>query len=144
MTTESGQRIDTRDPAINMARQILYRFAAQALMDPRTGNWKKLKEFEDDLLIHEAAAFLRSLHLVDRPQNLGPGEQPSSELCVKSLLMNLYRAPQRRSTRLMSRHSVCLFHRRARPMKPNTSTASLSSSVQMPWPISTVSMLPLG
>jgi TorA maturation chaperone TorD len=76
------------DPAIILARQILYRFAACTLMDPRTGSWQKLKEFEGDLLIQEAAAILRS-HTRLGDASLAPGERPSSELCVKSLLEHL-------------------------------------------------------
>ena len=87
MTTKLKQ-IDTHDQAISLARQILYRFAACTLMDPRSGTWERMREFEDDFLIHEAAAVLRSHAQMDN-SSLAPGEQPPSELCVKSILIHL-------------------------------------------------------
>jgi TorA maturation chaperone TorD len=87
MTTKHGQ-IDAHDRATSLARQILYRFVAHTLKDPQNGSWIKLKEFEDDLLIHEAAFFLRS-HVRLDDASLAPGERPSSELCVKTLFEHL-------------------------------------------------------
>src|SRR5690606_23316856 len=45
-------------------------------------------EFKDDLLVHEATAFLRSRARLD-DTNLAPGEQPPGELRVEPLLDRL-------------------------------------------------------
>lgn len=87
MTTEREQT-NTFDQATSLARQILYRFAACALADPQSGSWRQLKEYKGDLLVHEAAAFLRS-HARRNDTDLAPGEQPPSELCVESLFDRL-------------------------------------------------------
>ena len=63
------------DPAVNMARQALYRFSALLLLDPRAGGWQQLSAFGDDSLLDEAATLIRSLPET-RTLALAPGEQP--------------------------------------------------------------------
>ena len=63
------------DPAVNMARQSLYRFAALSLLDPQAGSWDRLDALRDDPVLLEAAALIRSLPEA-RPTELGLGERP--------------------------------------------------------------------
>jgi TorA maturation chaperone TorD len=49
------------DPAVSLARQYLYRFAALSLLDPRSGAWTHLQRLREDVILHDAAGFLRSL-----------------------------------------------------------------------------------
>lgn len=73
------------DPAVSMARQSLYRFAALALVDPRTGSWADLNALGGDALLTEAAALIRSLPEA-RSSDLGPGELPLERLDPKVAL----------------------------------------------------------
>lgn len=92
MTTHLGKTPHT-DIAINLARQILYRFAAYALQDPRSGNWRELKQFEYDCLIHETAALLRSCKGL-KARDLANGEQPLRSLQVTDILALLPDSPE--------------------------------------------------
>ncbi|MDP7016179.1 MAG: molecular chaperone TorD family protein [Pirellulaceae bacterium] len=47
------------DPALNFARQSLYRFTALSLLDPRAGSWEQLNELRDDRLLQDAAELIR-------------------------------------------------------------------------------------
>lgn len=47
------------DPAVNLARQALYRFTALALLDPRRGSWHQLQLIRQSQLLSSAAAFIR-------------------------------------------------------------------------------------
>jgi TorA maturation chaperone TorD len=62
-----------------MARQSLYRFAALALVDPRTGTWADLDALDRDGLLSEAASLIRRLPEA-RASDLGPGEWPLERL----------------------------------------------------------------
>ncbi len=50
----------TFDPALNLARQSLYRFAALSLLDPRAGCWEQLNDLRDDRILTDAAELIRS------------------------------------------------------------------------------------
>lgn len=63
------------DAVVNMARQVMYRFAALSFLDPQLGSWDHLNAFRDDPLLLEAAALIRSLPEA-RPLESGLGESP--------------------------------------------------------------------
>ena len=69
----------TFEPAVLMARQSLYRFAAMSLLDPKAGSWDQLEAECEGTLLSEAASILRDLPEAT-PEKLGPGERPLSEL----------------------------------------------------------------
>jgi TorA maturation chaperone TorD len=73
------------DPALNMARQSLYRFAALSLLDPQAGSWEQLNRLRNDPLLSAAAAFIRSLPAA-RSQEMGIGERPLEDLDPRSVL----------------------------------------------------------
>ena len=73
MATITSKAIDF-DPAVNMARQALYRFAAVSLVDPRSGSWGQLRSMREDGLLPEAAALIRGWPQA-RPGKLGAGER---------------------------------------------------------------------
>ena len=78
MTVETATALETAwDPAVSRARQILYRFVAMALADPRSGNWDALASAQNDGLLGEAAALLRN-ELTTVTTELALGEQPLS------------------------------------------------------------------
>lgn len=78
MTTQTKDE-STFDPALNMARQSLYRFAALTLLDPRAGAWDRLNELRGDHLLDEAATLVRGQPAAEaRP--LGRGERPLADL----------------------------------------------------------------
>ncbi|HEX6962952.1 MAG TPA: molecular chaperone TorD family protein [Lacipirellula sp.] len=81
------------DPAVNMARQSLYRFAALSLLDPRQGSWKNLRALREDRLLHESADFLRTLPEA-RPARLGVGELPLNNLDPGYVLARLPGSPE--------------------------------------------------
>ena len=76
------------DPALNMARQSLYRFAALSLLDPQAGSWEQLNRLRDDPLLSAAAAFIRTLPAAQL-QELGVGERPLEELDAQLVLDRL-------------------------------------------------------
>ena len=45
----------TFDPALSMARQSLYRFAALSLLDPQAGSWEQLHALRTDRLLTEGS-----------------------------------------------------------------------------------------
>ena len=47
------------DLSLNMARQVLYRFAGLSFLDPRAGAWQRLDAIRDDSLLFDAAALFR-------------------------------------------------------------------------------------
>ncbi len=73
------------DAALNQARQALYRFAALALADPRTGSWSELADPRCQQVAQTAAALVR-----DEPaavaHTLALGELPLERLDVAGVL----------------------------------------------------------
>jgi TorA maturation chaperone TorD len=69
----------TFDPALSLARQSLYRFAALSLVDPKVGTWEQLDHVGSVRLLDEATALIRNepAAQIDR---LAPNERPLSEL----------------------------------------------------------------
>ena len=65
----------TLDPALSMARQSLYRFAAVSLLDPKEGTWAKLAALRHDPLLAEAAMLVRGMPAAV-PTAFAPGERP--------------------------------------------------------------------
>ena len=82
----------TMDPALNLARQSLYRFASLALADPRTGNYEQLAELRGSRLLDEAAELIRG-EPAATPDDLARGERPSSELDPRRVLRCLPASP---------------------------------------------------
>lgn len=79
----------TFDPAVAMARQALYRFAALTLLDPKFGSWEKLVDLRDDAVLSEAAALLCDLPEAI-PEELAPGERSLAELDVSAVMAELH------------------------------------------------------
>jgi TorA maturation chaperone TorD len=73
------------DPAVNFARQSLYRIAAWSLFDPLSESWVQLNLLRSDPVPAEAAALIRRLPEA-RPAELGPGERPLADLDPRPLL----------------------------------------------------------
>ena len=67
------------DPAINMARQSLYRFAALSLLDPQAGSWEQLNALRGGTVVEQAAALIGSLPEAI-VENIGLGERPLADL----------------------------------------------------------------
>lgn len=80
------------DLAINIARQVLYRFGAVALLDPHAGSWERLDRLRRDGLVADAANLLRG-NLVGRMDNLARGERPVMELDVANVFAMLPDTP---------------------------------------------------
>jgi TorA maturation chaperone TorD len=76
------------DPAVNIARQVLYRFAALSFLDPQRGSWDKLNALRDDPLLLDAAALVRGLP-ESRPAQYGLGERPIELLDHRKVLDRL-------------------------------------------------------
>ena len=87
--TDQGTTIDaTCDTLLSQARKALYRFAALALVDPRTGAWRELADPRCQQVALAAAALVR-----DQPaavvRKLALGEQPLERLGVAGVLAAL-------------------------------------------------------
>jgi TorA maturation chaperone TorD len=80
------------DPAVSMARQTLYRFAAVALLDPRAGAWQRLAELRENRVLAEAAGLVRSLNEAI-PEKLDLGERPLDDLDPQRVLDRLPTSP---------------------------------------------------
>jgi TorA maturation chaperone TorD len=76
------------DPALNMARQSLYRFVALSLLDPKAGSWERLDALRDDVLLSDAAGLIRNLPAA-KPEKLGNCERPLSKLDPARILAQL-------------------------------------------------------
>jgi len=87
MNPSENQTIDF-DPAINLARQTLYRFAALPFVDPKVGAWNDLQSLRDAPVLLDAAALLRSLPEAS-PAKLGLGELPLADLDPRRVLERL-------------------------------------------------------
>ncbi|MAD79692.1 MAG: hypothetical protein CMJ50_02450 [Planctomycetaceae bacterium] len=61
------------EPAINMARQSLYRFAAISLLDPRSGSWEQLDTLRTSGVLEGACAVVRGTDTA-KADPLGFGE----------------------------------------------------------------------
>lgn len=93
MATTDGIPMDAAyDAALSQARQVLYRFAALALADPRTGSWGELADPRCQQVARTAAALVR-----DEPaaiaQMLALGELPLKRLDVAGALAALPPSP---------------------------------------------------
>ncbi len=69
----------TFDPALSIARQSLYRFAALSLLDPRVGCWKQLNELRDDCILTDAAKLVRG-EPAAKAETLAVAERPLDDL----------------------------------------------------------------
>ena len=78
----------TSDPAPCVARQLLYRFAALTLADPRCGTWERLSDPVTVRLVNEAAEFIRSEPAAEA-RALGLGERPLVDLDPALVLARL-------------------------------------------------------
>ena len=76
------------DPAVDAARQILYRLLAISLLDPKAEVWQQLDTLRDDPLITEAARLIASLPEAFAPE-LGVGERPLNSLNPTQLFAKL-------------------------------------------------------
>ncbi len=80
--------ITNPDPAINMAHQALYRFAALCLFDPRAGTCEQLNAMRQTTLLDDAAELIRR-DTTAWPATLGQGELPATELNPADVLSAL-------------------------------------------------------
>jgi TorA maturation chaperone TorD len=78
----------TFDPAVLMARQSLYRFAALTLLDSKAGAWEQLEAQRKDALLSEAAAIVGNMPKA-KSEKLELGERPLSELDPSQVLARL-------------------------------------------------------
>ncbi len=78
----------TFDPALNKARQSLYRFAALALLDPKIGAWEQLSALHNDPLLRVAADLVCDLPAAQSVK-LGLGELPIDQLDPLQVLARL-------------------------------------------------------
>jgi TorA maturation chaperone TorD len=92
MIAETATRTDF-DPAVNMARQSLYRFAAVSLLDPKAGSWQQLDALRGNSLPVDAAALIGELSDAV-PRNLERGERPLADLDPGRVLERLPATPQ--------------------------------------------------
>jgi DMSO reductase family type II enzyme chaperone len=80
------------DPTLNAARRTLYRFAALALADPRTGSWHSLSDRASQRLVAAAARLVR-----DEPEaaaaSLAKGEVPLPALDPADVFDRLPHSP---------------------------------------------------
>jgi len=67
------------DPALSLARQVLYRFAALSLLDPRAGAWEELDRLRCGTLLDDAAEIVRR-DPASKAEPLGRGELPLADL----------------------------------------------------------------
>lgn len=81
------------DPAVIAARQVLYRFAAISLLDPKAGTWQQLGAMRGDPLLPEAARMICSLPDA-KPKELALGERPHTELDPAKVLDKLPNSPE--------------------------------------------------
>jgi TorA maturation chaperone TorD len=81
------------DPAIDLAREALYRFLAAALSDPHGGRWLPVLDPESQRLAHEAARLLRE-EAGAAPGRLGLGELPPEALTLTPLCVELDQPPE--------------------------------------------------
>lgn len=96
MTTATDQSTHDEvawDPAISRARQMLYRFVALALADPRSGTWQQLAALRDDPLLCQAADLLRHEPAAKQAQ-LALGEKSLEQLDPALVLARLPQPPQ--------------------------------------------------
>ncbi len=69
----------TFDPALSIARQSLYRFAALSLLDPRAGYWEQLNELRGDRILTDAAELVRG-EPASKAETLAVAERPLDDL----------------------------------------------------------------
>ena len=67
------------DPALNIARQSLYRLAALSLLDPRAGCWEQLNGLRGDGILTNAAALIRN-EPAAKTETLALAERPLDDL----------------------------------------------------------------
>ena len=76
------------DPALNVARRALYRFASLAIVDPLSGTWPQLADSRSQSCARAACELLR-----DEPatlaKTLGLGELPRDQLSPDAMLARL-------------------------------------------------------
>ena len=73
------------DPAILLARQSLYRFAALTMLDPKADSWQRLRPLCDEPLLSDASSIIRDLDEADL-QTLRLGELRLTELVPSNVL----------------------------------------------------------
>jgi TorA maturation chaperone TorD len=83
----------TDDPALDLARECLYRFLAAALTDPHARGWRLLFNAQSQQLARQAADLLRA-EAEAKPVPLAPGELPAEELNLAPLLAEFARPVQ--------------------------------------------------
>jgi TorA maturation chaperone TorD len=88
----SGPAYQPLDPALQRARQVIYRFLGLALLDPRRGSWPLMAKEETGDLAVQAAELLR-----EEPAalcyELTPRERPLADLDPGVVLRHLPRSP---------------------------------------------------
>jgi TorA maturation chaperone TorD len=84
----ANKTADPFDLALSQARQIVYRFIAMSLFDPKSGCWEPLSSARHHDLLHEAAAFIRQQPEA-QSSALGLGELPLAQLDPTAVLAQL-------------------------------------------------------
>lgn len=93
MTTAEAPQQTEFDPALSLARQSLYRFAALSLLDPRAGAWRHLNDARRRRLICEAAELIRAEPNAN-PSELGLGERRLADLDPQCVIDRLPSTPE--------------------------------------------------
>jgi TorA maturation chaperone TorD len=96
MATDVRSRC-TFDPALSCARQVIYRYCALALADPRTGSWAELCQPASKRLVTDAAELIRLL-AVASPEKLAARELPLDNLDPGPMIERLPGTPAALST----------------------------------------------
>ena len=90
--TDDTATANRLDPAMAAARQVLYRFTAISLLDPKAGVWQQLDALRTDTLLLEAAQLIRGLPDAT-PQEMALAERPVAELDPARVLDRLPNSP---------------------------------------------------
>lgn len=78
------------DPAIDLARECVYRFLSAAIADPTRPDWDRVRDPDNQALAVEAADVLREAYAQD-PINLTFGESSPESLDLRPLVSELNR-----------------------------------------------------
>lgn len=82
------------DPAVDLARECVYRFLSAALTDPSSPGWRRVLDPENQALAVEAGRVLREA-LAGEPMDLTFGELGAEELDLEPLVSELNESPER-------------------------------------------------
>ena len=119
------------DPAINMARQSLYRFAALSLLDPQAGSWERLESLRNDAVVEQAAALIGSLPEAI-VENIGLGERLLADLNPERVFERLPDSRQALNADYESTFGLLASRTRAGNMSSGHSARVMTCSLTLP------------